>query len=445
MLPDAVRDHCQALVAVVQATGNLPSLVAAAFAGDELLWLGEVGEFSTLGGAPASAARQYRIGSVTKTVTAVAVMQLRDEGLIDLNDPIGQHLADAPYASQSIRSLLSHSSGMTAEPAGEWWERRAGGDWQDLVRDNAESVNVFSPGARCHYSNLGYGLLGELVARLRRMSWYDALRAYVLDPLDMVKTTYHPTEVCAQGTSRNPLTGVLEPEPAHDTGVMAPAGQLWSTVTDLARWGHFLVIGHPSVLAASTLREMATVQSGELETQHAGGYGLGLRLVWRSKGTVVGHTGSMPGFLAGLFVDHHSRVGAVILCNATTGAAVESLLVGIISAVEPTMGEPEAGSSTVANAVVTELEGDWYWGNTRLQLVPTGAGFEVRQGTSVRGFELTGPDTYRGLDGYFAGEPLTVLRRTDGTISHLTVVTFVWTRQPYGRLDRGAETPPRPV
>ena len=82
---------------------------------------------------------------------------------------------------------------------------------------------------------------------------------------------------------------------------MAPAGQAWSTVTDLARWADFLATGHPDVLAPATLAEMATAAAA------GPGYGLGLRLIDADGRPLTGHTGSMPGFLASLFVDRATR------------------------------------------------------------------------------------------------------------------------------------------
>ena len=84
---------------------------------------------------------------------------------------------------------------------------------------------------------------------------------------------------------------------------MAPAGQAWSTVTDLLRWADFLATGHPDVLARTTLDEMATAQPRP-------GYGLGLRLLDVDGRQLRGHTGSMPGFLASLFVDRETRAAA---------------------------------------------------------------------------------------------------------------------------------------
>ncbi len=410
------------VVAGLLESARLPGLLAATFHGGEIDWHAALGD----------AAGQYRIGSITKTFTAVAVLQLRDEGLIQLDDRIGMHLTDAPYADHTIRNLLAHGSGITAEPAGPWWERVAGGSWADLVAANSAGVDVFRPGQRYHYSNLGYALLGELVGRLRGGSWWEEVQHHLLEPLRLTQTTYDPSTDAAVGTSRNPETDVLMREPSEDAGVMAPAGQLWSTPADLARWADFLATGHADVLRRETLIEMRTAQAADPDLQHQGAYGLGLRLRWTSAGTLVGHTGSMPGFLAGLFVDPTTRVGGVLLTNATTGVDPEAVVVQLQGMAMRDVEAADHDSATSATGgAVDELVGPWYWGNTAMRLEPTQDGFVLIEKKTRRRFRVEDVDVYRGENGYWAGERLDVRRHDDGRVAYLEVVTFILTRTPY--------------
>ena len=94
-------------------------------------------------------------------------MQCRDDGLLSLDDPIGTVLPESGYADATIRGLLAHVSGMQSEPVGPWWERNPGVDAAELLAANDGSGAVFGPGEHYHYSNLGFALLGEAVARLR--------------------------------------------------------------------------------------------------------------------------------------------------------------------------------------------------------------------------------------------------------------------------------------
>jgi CubicO group peptidase (beta-lactamase class C family) len=412
-----------ALDAVITAAADeqVPSLTAAVALEGDTAWRGGRG----------TPYAQYRIGSITKTFTAVLVMRLRDEGLIDLDDPISRYVVDAPYGTSTVRGLLAHSSGMSAEPVGAWWERSEGVSWAALAEANTGRDLVFRPGERYHYSNLGFAMLGELVSRLRGQSWFEAVHDELLVPLGLTETTELPMEGAAPGTSRNPETAELMAEVVRVTRAMAPAGQLWSMVDDLTRWLDFLVTGHPSVLSAETLREMRTVQAGDPDDQHRGGYGLGLRLHWAPWGSIIGHTGSMPGFLAAAFIDPQTRVSAVVLANVTTGLALEDLAAQLVEG-----GRQQATNDVAADRLAPEadeaaLAGPWYWGNTEMALEPSGTGFRLRGRDEAQSFDRVAVDRYRGMNGYFAGETLQVVRRASGEVSHLEVVTFILTRRPY--------------
>jgi CubicO group peptidase (beta-lactamase class C family) len=317
---------------------------------------------------------------------------------------------------------------MQAEPVGPWWERSPGVSARDLIAANDGSGQVLEPRTAFHYSNLGFALLGEVVARLRGEDWWSLVRRRLLEPLEMSRTTYHPQEPHAQGTSVDHFAGTLHDEPHADTGAMAPAGQLWSTVRDLGRWLDFLATGHPRVLGRDTLVEMARPAAPAVD------YGLGLRLLRDPAGRVlVGHTGSMPGFLATAFVDQDTRQGVVALTNATTGVSTDALALSLLAGVDPATApeEPWRPSDSVPDRVA-ELLGLWFWGNSALEIRWHNRLLEVRTlappELSDR-FAVT-PDRIVGVDGYHLGETLHVHRRADGTVSHLECTTFVYTRTP---------------
>jgi CubicO group peptidase (beta-lactamase class C family) len=301
-------------LALSQREGRAPSLVAGVVREGRLAWSDVRGEVD--GGTDAA----YRIGSLTKTFTAVLVLQLRDEGRLQLSDPVGQHLPEIGGAV-TLLQLLNHSAGVTSELPGAWWERVAGGDFPALAAALAGEPSRLEPGARLHYSNVGFGLLGEVVARLRGTSWAEALRTRLLDPLQLTRTTLLPEPPHAAGWAVHPHADVLLPEPAHDAGAMAPAGQLWSTVGDLARWARFLGGDTGGVLDPLTLEEMR--QPGPVDDAPAWStaWGLGLQLRTVDGRRLVGHGGSMPGFVAALWVEPTTGDAAVALANATSGGA----------------------------------------------------------------------------------------------------------------------------
>ncbi|MDL5154418.1 serine hydrolase domain-containing protein [Actinomycetospora termitidis] len=419
-------------LAVEQSRGRAPSMAGAVLRGREIVWTGARGEVD---GAPPTDDTQYRIGSITKTVVAILVMRLRDEGRLDLDDRLGDHLTDTPVPDATIAQLLAHSSGLPSETGAPWWERSDGAVRPDLCSLVAEPP-LRAPGRRHHYSNVGFGLLGALVGRMRGHDWFTAATREVLEPLGMTRTTYAPTAPHAQGWAVHPWADLLHPEPAHDAGLMAPAGQLWSTTTDLARFGDLLLHGDDRVLSAASVEEMrrpsAPSEAGDADHSQ----GLGLQLLRHGGRALAGHTGSMPGFVATLWVDPAEDLAAVAFANATSGPAIGACvgdLIGIVAEREPRL--PEPWRPAVVNAEVRELLGPWYWGASPVALRLRGAD-ELTIGGLGGGARTSrfrpGPDgTWLGLDGYYAGETLRAVRRDDGSLSHLDLGSFVFTREPY--------------
>jgi CubicO group peptidase (beta-lactamase class C family) len=411
--------HFQAVLDRYQAERRLPSIVAGVLDGPELVWSGS-------SGAEENADTQYRIGSITKTITAVLVMQCRDDRLLALDDPIGRHVPETGYAAATVRSLLAHVSGMQSEPVGPWWERSPGLPIGDLLAANDATGAVFGPGEHYHYSNLGYALLGEAVARLRGRSWFSLVEERVLGPLGMTRTSYLQQSPYAPGFSVHHLEGTLTEEPLHDTGSMAPAGQLWSTVADIAKLAAFVSGGDPEVLADRTLAEMRQPVPPAVD------YGLGLRMLPYADGVLAGHTGSMPGYQATLFADPLSHVGMVALTNATTGFSGPELALALFGSRTPGPMKPWVPTVEVP-AWARELLGYWYWGNSAYEVRWNDERLEWRDLARSAVAEQFGMDGDRivGLAGYHHGETLHVVRRDDGSVDHLDCATFVYTREPY--------------
>lgn len=436
MILDSTAVRLEAELAQVQALARVPSMTAAVLQSGELAWSGSRGTAVRAGeSVRASFDTQYRIGSITKTLTAALVMQLRDEGRLELSDLVSAHVREGPFADATIRGLLSHGAGLPAEPVGPWWERSEGGDYATLVAANTDATRVLPVGERYHYSNLAFAILARVVEVLRGEPWIAVLRDRVVEPLRMTRTTYGPAGDHADGFSVDALSGMLTSEPHQDTGAMAPAGQLWSTTADLCRWMHELSRADPEVLSSAAVTAMTTPQSADPTENLTGAYGLGLRLSGPGPLMLVGHTGSMPGFLAGMFVDRGTGVGAVVLANASYGLDVEGLtrsLVRTVLELEPAI-RPEWTPTNSIDDATRELLGTWFWGNAPFTMVVDRGVLSLRAVTSVRGFDFepAGLDTWVGTSGYQTGETLRVVRRPDGSISHLDVGTFCYTRVAY--------------
>jgi CubicO group peptidase (beta-lactamase class C family) len=378
------------------------------------------------------------MGSITKTFVAVAVLQLRDAGRLDLADRFDDHVPGSQIGGATIAQLLSHGAGVQAETNGPWWERTPGGDWDALASSPVRQR--FRAGRRFHYTNVGFGALGELVARAHGADWFDVVRRDLLSPLGMTRTTTRPEGKAAPGLAVHPFADVLLPEPEHDAGAMAPAGQLWTTVEDLARWAAFAGGDTAGVLSKDTLAEMFEphVVADNPGLPWTVAHGLGWQ-VWNVEGRrYAGHGGSMPGFLAGLRVDTASGDGVVAFCNATAGMGlIGAELLSAFAAREPR--RPETWHAA-GDAALLELVGMWHWGPAVTVAKLVGEHLvlgEPGQGRGAR-FKPVGPDVWEGLDGYYTGEPLEVVRAADGTVSHLDLASFRFTRTPY---DPAADVP----
>lgn len=416
-MTEHVVERRQVCLDVAQATGRLTSVVGAVFDRYGVVWEGASGRGGSLTG-------QYRIGSITKTFTAVLVMQARDAGLVDLDVPVGHYLGSIGYADATARQLLSHTSGMQSEPAGPWWERSRGGDFDALVAANDGSGRVARAGEYFHYSNLGYALLGELLARVTSRSWRQLVGDVLLAPLGLAQTSYLPRPHAQPGWSVDHFTGERTLEPLTNTGAMAPAGQLWSTVGDLVTWGQFLAGSRPDLLDPSTLHEMSLPVLDD--------YGLGLQVSANAGGVLVGHGGSMPGFMARLVVDPGSGIGAVVLTNATTGIDTHQLALDLIDGDFIDEVPPPWVPTVTVPPEAAGLPGLWFWGNTAHEARWHNDGLDLvaLTGTMRDRFVLVGSRLV-GVSGYHRGETLDVHRRPDGSVHHVECATWVYTRTPY--------------
>ena len=379
---------------------------------------------------------QYRIGSLTKTFIAVLVMRLRKEGLLDLADPLGKHLDAGQAASATIAQLLSHTAGLASETPGPWWERSPG-DLRPALADILGPAR-HPAGRLFHYSNPGYGLLGALVGQLRGHGWEQALRQEILDPLGMARTTVSPEPPYARGFAVHPWADVMQLEPAEGTGLMAPAGELWSTAADLCRFAAFLLDGDDRVLPAKTLAEMRAPAAPPGDDAWASGYGLGLQLFRYDGRVFYGHSGSMPGFLATLCVSPADAIGGIALANATSGPDIAAIAIDLVTIVADNEPRIPARWKPLPDieAALLALTGLWYWGpRPYLLRLLTDRGLELSpaagRGRASR-FRAEPDGTWTGLDGYYTGETLRLVCGADGRVDHFDLGSFVFTREPYG-------------
>jgi CubicO group peptidase (beta-lactamase class C family) len=362
----AGAQELEARLASFLAENGLPGAAAGIVHRDELAWSAAIGFADVRVHLATQPATLYRIASITKTVTGTAVMQLRDAGRLDLDDPAVAWLPElvaatspfGPIETVTIRRMLSHESGLPTEPPGTDWAVPAyQGDPKQTLRQAEEISLRLPPNTRHKYSDLAYQLLGEIVTRASGTPYPQYVREAILDPLGMTATAFEPLPRAlhtrrATGYWERSLTDELAPAAAMPP-VWAEGG-LWSCVADLARWISFQLAAHrdsapdSAILAAPSLREMHTPRYLE-DDEWTRAWGISWWGTHRDDAIWIGHSGGVPGFTTTICFDPRQQVGAIVLINGTcfdTGigmdlAAIASRLIGAeVPAIRPPAPTP---------------------------------------------------------------------------------------------------------
>lgn len=291
----------------------------------------------------------YEIGSITKQFTAAAILQLQEEGRLDIDDKLAKYLPDAPHAGEiTLRQLLSHTSGLPEYLDGPDIEDVATkpATFAQLMARVAGKPLVFAPGSRMTYNNTGYILLGRVIEVVSGESYRDYVRRHLLDRAGMS----HTHTVADESKLRNMAVGyrikdgVLERAPTIHDSVGWSAGDLVSTLDDVAKWSRALADG--KIVSAKSYREMTTATA---IAQGTSDYGLGLFVDSVRDQPRIGHTGGSFGFTTAneYFPRQHVRIIAFTNLAANpepgetiTNAIFDDLFPEIAAAAEqPARGE----------------------------------------------------------------------------------------------------------
>ncbi|HEX4933031.1 MAG TPA: serine hydrolase [Gemmatimonadaceae bacterium] len=312
---------------------RIPGLAAAAVHDQEVVWQGASGMADVERKIPATPATLYSICSISKLFTSISVMQLRDRGLVRLDDPVEKHLpwfnirrAHPESGAITVEGLLTHASGLPREAAFPYWSAP---DFtfpsrQQIIDALASEETLYPAETFFQYSNLGLTLAGEIVSTASGAPYADYVRANVLAPLGMA-STYPEIPVDEKGrrmaAGYGPLTrdGTRALLPLFTSRGIAPAAGYASSALDLARFASWnfrlLAKGGTEVLAANTLREMQRVHFVDPSWETTWGLGFSVSRSTPDNKTFVGHGGSCPGFQTQLQLQLDEKVAAVAMSN----------------------------------------------------------------------------------------------------------------------------------
>jgi CubicO group peptidase (beta-lactamase class C family) len=437
--PEGLSRELRAIIAEAQSERRAASIAAAVVRGGVVVWADAVGLADAEQAVDAMPDHQYRIGSITKTFTAVCVMQLRDEGKLKLEDRLDAHLDVRAFGDLTLRQMLSHGSGLQREIPGDVWETlEFPKSTVELLATLEEAEQVLAPGERWHYSNLAYILLGEVVAALSGMPYEDYVEQRLLQPLGLTRTGFSPDEPMALAYSVEPYSDVLRREPmlVERTGGIAAAGQLWSTVGDLCRWASFLADPDPDVLAPEAIDLMTAVQTMADPYRWSLAWGVGLALMRKDERIYCGHDGGMPGYLANVLIDRSDKLGAAVLVNGESVSPAELAL----ELVEKTRERypPEADGWRPGAPPPPELAtalGRWWsegaefifrWHEGRLET----RWAEAPAWMPWTRFERLDGDRFRTVFGRERGELLRLVRDANGNVTRMYWATYPLSRTP---------------
>jgi CubicO group peptidase (beta-lactamase class C family) len=330
-----------------QLRGGQPGLAYGIVAGGSLVHARGLGE-QWPGGPVPDAGTVFRIASMTKSFTAAAVLALRDDGALALDDlaegyvPELRGLRPATPDSPpiSIRHLLTMTAGFPTDDP--WGDRQQGLPPAEFSEFLSGGVSfAWAPGTCFEYSNMGYAILGRVVAAAAGTGYPEFVRDRLLRPLGLSLTGFEAADFAAPQLARGyRRSGTGWAELAPDPyGAFAPMGGVFSCVTDLARWvGGFAAAfppgneatGGPHPLRRATRREMQMWQVGLPRRGPSrlvgdcgqAGYGFGLFVEEASRhGRVIQHSGGYPGYGSHMRWHPETGVGVIVLANSTYAAA----------------------------------------------------------------------------------------------------------------------------
>ena len=310
----------------LQDTFSIPSLSAAFYVDGRILTCASGCDENTL----------FAIGSCTKSFTAGTLLALQDRGLISVDNPAADRISgfalSVPEAARllTVRDILSHSTGFPGCDLA-WYSHHDSFTREDLKKAISLLPMTAKPGERHQYNNMIFSLSGEIIEAVSGMSWSDAVRAYLMQPLEIEAAAFSPQEAMRFGSVAVPYIqsdGGCTKVPHASLGAVSPAGGLYMTAGELLKWD--MAILHEGnyrgrqVLSASSATELISpvipdscndMPPEAAAALHSRGYALGMQSeIFRGE-KLLFHGGSIDGFLANQCILPGRSCAAVLLTN----------------------------------------------------------------------------------------------------------------------------------
>jgi serine beta-lactamase-like protein LACTB len=373
-------------IAAEVADKGLPALSVALVDDQKVVWAKGYGLADPKAKAPATADTVYRVGSVSKLFTDIAVMQLVEQGKLDLDAPVTKYLSDFKPISKydkpiTLRQLMSHRAGLVREPpVGNYFDPSVRA-LDRTVRSLNQTELVLEPGTKTKYSNAGIAVVGFLLEDTQKQPFARYLHNRVLDPLGMKDSSFEPRlDLNARLAAATMWTyhGREFPAPTFELG-MAPAGSMYSTVNDLGRFLSAMFAGGKGpggqVLKAETLKQMWTPQF--VKEGDKSGFGIGFHVTELEGRRRVGHGGAIYGFATELAALPAEKLGAVVTtsrdcANGTTTRVADTALRQMLAAKQGKAPPPIATTEPVGAEAARKLAGRYAKDGKGVDLIERG-------------------------------------------------------------------------
>ncbi|HEX8183089.1 MAG TPA: serine hydrolase [Blastocatellia bacterium] len=458
--PATAKDYAPAIemlerfIAREMAAKQLPAISIALVDDQQVVWAKGFGFANPKDKSPATADTVYRVGSVSKLFTDIAIMQLVEQGKIDLDAPVTRYIPDFsprnPFGKLiTLRQLMSHRSGLAREsPVGNYFDPTEPSLARTVASLNKTSL-VYAPEARAKYSNAAIATAGYVLERLQKQPFAEYLKRAVLDPLGLTRSSFEPAPEINKSLARAfmwTIDGRVFDAPTFQLGI-SPAGSMYTTVTDLARFMSALFAGgrgaNGRLLKPETLEQMWAPQFAPAGQRT--GFGIGFHLATVEGHRQVGHGGAIYGFATSLEAMPDDKLGVVVVTTKDSANAVTNRIANIALKAMLAVGEgkpvpkPET-TSPIDPDYARRISGRYVKGDKGIDLIESGGhlsalstsgGEPVRlramgdalivddllgygQRISVRGDELmAGGDTFKRVA---TGKPAPAPRQFKGLI-----------------------------
>lgn len=330
----AAVEMLERLIAQEMADKELPALSIALVDDQQIVWAKGFGFADPKAKVPATAETIYRVGSVSKLFTDIAIMQLVEQGKLNLDAPASHYIPAFqprnPFGKPiTLRQMMSHRSGLVREPpVGNYFDPTEPSLAKTIGSLNNTAL-VYSPETHTKYSNAAIATVGYALERIAGQPFVKYLKRAVLDPLGLAHSSFEPTPEITRNLAKAymwTVDGRVFEAPTFQLGI-GPAGSMYTTVTDLGRFMSALFASGRGVLKPATLEQMWTPQFAKPGQKT--GFGIGFHLGELEGHRQVGHGGAIYGFATSLETLPDEKLGVVVVTTKDAANAVTNHIANV--------------------------------------------------------------------------------------------------------------------